>query len=203
MSIGTTKSFADITEGTQVQGVIADATYDPEGRFGPAVELAIEVEKPSAHTGETVLSTFSLSQPRLSKVRDLREDGLEDDAIQKVLEKKGFQFESIDDPETPRLGGALLRIVKACYENDARAIKQLLAECEDFSDLAEALLGKRFVFNTRVDNKDRTRVDGKGDFYRVMSEASAEGFRQKQVASSATAAKEPEVDEPEFNDIPF
>jgi hypothetical protein len=43
--IGTTKSFADINEGTQVEVVIADATYDEEGRFGPAVELVLDVLK--------------------------------------------------------------------------------------------------------------------------------------------------------------
>src|SRR5215213_4411530 len=127
MGIETTKSFADITEGTQVEVLIADATYDAEGRFGPCVELALEVQKPSAHRGDTILSTFSLSQPRLSKVRDLRADGLGDAAIADVLRNKNFQFETIDDPEPPKLGGALLRIVMATYNEDARTIKGLLA----------------------------------------------------------------------------
>jgi len=188
MGIDTTKSFADIEEGTQVEALIADATYDPEGRFGPAVELALDVLKPSAHTGDTILSTFSLSQPRLSKVRDLRADGLDDDTIAKVLEKKGFEFETIDDPETPKLGGALLRIVKACYNEDARAIKKLLAECETFHDLADALIGRRFVATTRKDKNDYTRIDGKGEFYRVMSDEPQNGLRQKQEA--VAAAKE-------------
>jgi hypothetical protein len=106
MGIDTTKSFADINEGTQVTVQIADAVYDKEGRFGPAVELSLDVLQPAAHAGNTILSTFGLSQPRLSKVRDLRADGLDDEAIAKVLEKKGFTFENIDEPETPR----------GCYE---------------------------------------------------------------------------------------
>ena len=186
MPIGTTKSFADINEGTQVEVLIADAIYDEAGRFGPEIELGLDVLKPSAHAGETILSTFSLSQPRLSKVRNLRDDGLDDETIAKVLEKKGFQFKNIDDPETPKLGGALLRVVKACYNADPRAVKKLLEECDTFHDLANALIGKRFVATTRKDKNDYTRLDGKGEFYRVMAPAQAEAEEDQ-----------------DFSDIPF
>jgi len=196
MSISTTKSFADIKEGTQVEVLIADATYDAEGRFGPAVELALEVQRPSAHTGSTVLSTFSLSQPRLSKVRDLRADGLDDEAIASVLRNKNFKFDNIDDPEEAKLGGALLRIVKACYDEDARAIKKLLSECESFEDLAEALVGRRFVASTRVDKNDRTRIDGKGEFYRVMAE-------EPKGSAPTQENGDGEDDEEHFDDLPF
>ena len=189
MGIDTTRSFADIAEGTQIEVLIGDATYDEEGRFGPAIELALEVQKPSAHAGESILSTFSLSQPRRSKVRDLRDDGLDDEAIAAVLRNKNFQFESIDDPEEPKLGGMGLKIVKACYDNDARAIRKLLAECGTFDELAEALVGRRFVATTRKDKNDRTRLDGKGEVYRVMTEEKA--------------AKVEEEAEKEFDDIPF
>jgi hypothetical protein len=172
--LDTTKSFADINEGTQVEVLIADATYDEAGRFGPEIEFNLDVLKPSAHAGETILSTFSLSQPRLSKVRNLRDDGLDDETIAQVLEKKNFKFEKIDDPETPRVGGALLKVVKACYNADPRAVKKLLAECDTFDDLAEALIGRRFVATTRKDKNDYTRLDGKGEFYRVMTPAQAE-----------------------------
>lgn len=191
MGIGTTRSFADIDEGTQVEVLVADATYDAEGRFGPAVELELEVLKPVAHTGSTILSTFGLSQPRLSKVRDLRADGFDDEAIASALRNKNFEFESIDDPETPKLGGALLRIVKACYNDDTRAVKKLLAECDSFDELADALVGRRFVASTRKDKNDYTRIDGKGEFYRVMSKEPENGDK---------AAAVPEED---FADIPF
>jgi hypothetical protein len=196
VGIDTTRSFADISEGTQVESLIADATYDPEGRFGPAIELALDVQRPSAHAGETILSTFGLSQPRLSKVRDLRGDGLDDEAIASVLHKKGFEFENIDDPETPKLGGALLRIVKACYNEDARAIKKLLAGCDSFHDLADALIGRRFVATTRQDKNGYTRIDGKADFYRVMPDASSG-------AAPKVEQAKPEIDESDFDDIPF
>jgi hypothetical protein len=110
MGIDTTKSFADISEGTQVVVEVVDATYDEEGRFGAAIELTLEVVKPSDHAGDAILSTFGLSQPRLNKVRNLRNDGLDDEAIASVLRNKGFEFEKIDDRETPRLGGALLKL---------------------------------------------------------------------------------------------
>jgi hypothetical protein len=187
MGIGTTKSFADIKEGTQVEVVVGDATYDEEGRFGPAVELALEVLRPSAHAGDSILSTFGLSQPRLSKVRDLRADGLDDEAIASVLENKNFEFESIDDPETPKLGGALLRIVKACYNADTRAVKKLLEECDTFDDLADALIGRRFVATTRKDKNDYTRIDGKGEFYCVMADEPKNALRQKQEAAAAAS----------------
>jgi hypothetical protein len=195
MGIGTTKSFADIKEGTQVEVVVGDATYDEEGRFGPAVELALEVLRPSAHAGDSILSTFGLSQPRLSKVRDLRADGLDDEAIASVLENKNFEFESIDDPETPKLGGALLRIVKACYNADTRALKKLLDECDTFDDLADALIGRCFVATTRKDKNDYTRIDGKGEFYRVMLEEPENGLRQKQEGVAAKAAHHDRVEE--------
>ena len=193
MGIGTTRSFADINEGTQVEVRVADATYDAEGRFGPAVELELEVLKPTAQAGSTILSTFGLSQPRLSKVRDLRADGFDDDAIAAALRNKNFEFESIDDPETPKLGGALLRIVKACYGGDARAVKKLLAECDSFDELAAALVGRRFVATTRKDKNDYTRIDGKGEFYRVMDDSPA----AENGAGSAPAPKE------DWEDLPF
>ncbi len=201
MGIATTKSFADISEGTQVAVEIADATYDEEGRFGPAVELALDVLTPSAHAGDSILSTFGLSEPRRSKVRDLRNDGLDDEAIATVLENKNFEFETIDDPETPKLGGALLRIVKACHDADARAVKKLLEECDSFDDLADALIGRRFVCTTRKDKNDYTRVDGKGEFYRVMRDEPESGLQHKQ--QEANAATKPERDDPDWEDIPF
>jgi hypothetical protein len=191
VGIGTTRSFADITEGTQVEVLVADATYDDEGRFGPAVELELEVLKPTAQAGSTILSTFGLSQPRLSKVRDLRADGFDDEAIAAALKNKNFEFEGIDDPETPKLGGALLRIVRACYDGDARAVKELLDGCDSFDDLADALVGRRFVATTRKDKNDYTRIDGKGEFYRVMAEEPRNGLK---------AAPTPEED---FDDLPF
>ncbi len=193
MGIGTTRSFADIDEGTQIEVLVADATYDAEGRFGPAVELELEVAKPVAHAGSTILSTFGLSQPRLSKVRDLRADGFDDEAIAAALKNKKFEFEGIDDPETPKLGGALLRIVKACYGGDARAVKKLRAECDTFDDLAAALVGRRFVATTRKDKNDYTRIDGKGEFYRVMPDSSAAENGDK----PAPAPKE------DWDDLPF
>jgi hypothetical protein len=199
MGIDTTKSFADVKEGTQVQVVVGDAVYDADGRFGPAVELTLDVVEPAAHAGDTILSTFGLSQPRLSKVRDLRDDGLDDKAIAKVLEKKGFRFEKIDEPETPKLGGALLRIVKACY-GDPRAVKKLLAECGTFDDLADALVGRRFVATTRVDKNDYTRIDGKGEFYRVMPSNTLVPDHSAEGQARAEARK---AEDEDFNKIPF
>ncbi len=208
MGIATTKSFADVPKETQVVVEVIDATYDEEGRFGPEVELTLDVHKPSAFAGETILSSFSLSQPRLRKVRDLREDGLDDEAIATVLENKNFEFETIDDPETPKLGGALLRIVKSCYDNDARAVKKLLEdECDTFDDLADALIGRQFVCTTRKDKREYTRVDGKGEFYRVVKDEPGEaseaspGLQQKQ--QEARAVTKPEADDPDWEDLPF
>ncbi len=169
MGLGTTKSFADIDEGTQITVEIAEAVYDELGRFGAEIEMTLDLLEPSEHAGESMMSSFSLSQPRLRKVRDLREDGIDDGAIAEVLRKKNFEFENIDDPETPKVGGALLRIVKAALDNDTRAVRKLLGECDTFDELAEALVGKRFVCTTRKDKNDYTRVDGKGEFYRVMT----------------------------------
>jgi hypothetical protein len=142
----------------------------------------------------------------------LRDDGLDDAAIASVLENKNFEFESIDDPETPKLGGALLRIVKACYNADTRAVKKLLDECDTFDDLADALIGRRFVASTRKDKNDYTRIDGKGEFYRVMADEPKNDLRQKQEA--AATAKEAhhgrvddghveEEEDADFSDIPF
>jgi hypothetical protein len=200
VGIGTTRSFADIAEGTQVEVLVADAAYSPEGRFGAEMELELEVVKPRQHAGETILSTLGLSQPRLNKVRNLRNDEFDDEAIAEALRKKNFQFENIDDPEEPKLGGALLRIVKACYNEDARAVKKLLAECDGFDDLAEALIGKRFIATTRKDKNDYTRLDGKGEFYRVMSDERPDTPRN--VGGNTTLVKQPENEE-DFDDISF
>jgi hypothetical protein len=211
MGIATTKSFADIDEGTQVVVEIDNATYDEEGRFGPAVELTLDVLKPSVHAGETILSTFSLSQPRRSKVRDLRADGFDDEAIAEVLKKKGYEFETIDDPETPRLGGALLRIAKAIKNEDRREIKKFLEECQTFDALADGMVGGRFVATTRRDNNDYTRIDGKKEklLARVMPgvlEEEPEAYHRTAPANGSSA-NEPgakkQVDDPDWEDIPF
>jgi hypothetical protein len=199
MGIGTTKSWADVTEGTQVTVEIADAAYDEAGRFGAEMNLELEIQAPAEYNGETILSSFSLSQPRLRKVRDLREDGLDDETIAEVLRKKGFEFGEIDEPETPKLGGALLKIVKACYHNDSPVIRKMLRDCETFDDLAEALVGKRFVCTTRKDKNDYTRVDGKGEFYRVMPSE----FPPASLETASEARPVLGVVEEDFEDIPF
>ena len=105
MGIATTKSFADISEGSQVVVEVADATYDEEGRFGAEMELTLDLLKPAEHSGETIMSSFSLSQPRLRKVRDLREDGIDDKAIAEVLRNKKFEFENMTTPRRRRWAG--------------------------------------------------------------------------------------------------
>ncbi len=86
----------------------------------------------------------------------------------------------------------MLRITKACYNEDTRAVKKLLAECNSFDELADALVGRRFVATTRKDKNDYTRIDGKGEFYRVMEPP----------VSNRESGTTPE-NEADFEDIPF
>lgn len=60
MGLGTTKSFADIDEGTQITVEIADAIYDELGRFGAEMELTLDLLEPAEHSGAAIMSTFSL-----------------------------------------------------------------------------------------------------------------------------------------------
>jgi hypothetical protein len=60
--------------------------------------------------------------------------------------------------------------------------------------LADALIGRRFIATTRKDKNDYTRIDGKGEFYRVMpSEAGPD--------TSAPVRVDTEVEDG-FDDIP-
>ncbi len=197
MPLGETTSFVDIKEGARVAVEVANATYDEGGRFGPEMQFELEALKPDVYAGGTILSSLSLSQPRLNKVRNLRADGISDEAIAESLREKGFEFEKIDDWEEPRIGGTLRKIIRACLKDDTRAYRKLMNECDSFDELADALIGKRFTTQIRHDKNGYSRIDGKADFYPYVETSPANGNLGGHTADIV------EEDAQDFDDIPF
>jgi hypothetical protein len=143
-------------------------------------------------------------QPRTKKVRELRSEGLDDEAIEKALRKKGYKFDSIDDPEPVRLPGPSKfpgKVILACHNNDRKAIEAY----EDFDELAHGLVGKSFSAETRLGTDEFVKIDGKGFVGPNSQPAQQEdtvavAAAPPQMADGGGGTVDPEAD---FDDIPF
>ena len=151
----------NIDPGTRAVFAFTDAAFIPDAKFGPEFEGDLEIVRPDEYAGQSVTVHLPLSQPRTKKVRELRSEGFDNEAIAEALRKKGYRFESIDDPEPIKLPGAdkfTTKVALACHGNNRKA----LTACKDFDELAASLVGKAFAADTRLDKEGFVKVDGKG-----------------------------------------
>jgi len=158
------RSFADIPAGTQTRFKVLKAEYKEDGRFGPEVKMELDSLNPE-HPG-MVISSASLSRPRLDKVDKLRKEGLSDKVIAETLREKGFKFKKLDEPDKVVFsdGSFLYKVVKACHRGDMGPV----TAAKDFTEMAQTIVNKTFVATTRKDKNDRTRLDGKAEVYPDM-----------------------------------
>jgi hypothetical protein len=194
MPIPTTGAVGDVPAGIQTLFLIRNATFEPAGKYGPDIELELDLVD-DEYVGTSTTYWASIQRPRIDKVEDLRENGLDDEDIARVLRKQGFEFEELDEPDTFTVGrgGNLYKILVAVNGGDRRRAEAVLERCNDFDELAEALKGGRFVGTTKHDKDGKyVRLDGQEDIYADMSSRGAKA-----------SAEEINEDDEDFNNLPF
>jgi hypothetical protein len=104
MAIPTSGSVStEVPAGLQTEFRIAKATFDPDGRFGPQVELDIEMVD-EKFVGTQLRYWASVQRPRLDLVRKYRGDGMSDKLIAEALRERGHKCKKIDEEDTMTVG---------------------------------------------------------------------------------------------------
>jgi hypothetical protein len=168
MPLETTGSVGteEVPAGTQVRWRIQNAAFEPDGRYGPDIELDLDIVT-EEYLGTSTRYWARIQQPRLDKVRKFRKDGLDDETIGTVLAKQGFGFDRIDDPDKMVVGrsGALYNILVAVQGGDRKKAEAVIKLCNSFDDLAEHFVGGRFVGTTKLSKDGYVRLDATEEIY--------------------------------------
>jgi hypothetical protein len=129
---------------------LIEKAIEDEGDYGPQGQLNLRVVG-GEYDGEQLTEWCKLAQPRLNRVKALREEGLADKAIAKSLQKSGFEFKKIDEPEEPGVadGGKLFNICMAAFDGNVEAIDSF----KSVSDFLKALEGRTFISITKKRGK--------------------------------------------------
>ncbi len=161
----------EVPAGTQVSWRVREATFDPNGRYGPEVELELDVVT-DEYLGTSTKYWARIQQPRLDKVTKLRGEGLDDETIATVLNKQGFEFGDLDEQDKMRVarGGALFAILTA-GQGDVASAEKVLKQCDSFDELAARLVGGRFVGTTSLSKDGYLRLDAREDIFKDVAVA--------------------------------
>jgi hypothetical protein len=181
MPIRTTGSTgAEVPAGTQVRWRVSEASFDENGRYGPTVELDLDITTPE-YLGTSIKYWAKIAQPRLDKVSKLRGEGLDDDTIAAVLEKQGFEFGNLDELDEMLVsrGGALYAILTA-GQGSTQGAEKVLQECGNFDELAARLVDARFVGTTKLSKDGYARLDATEEIFvdKERSDSSDEDFSE-------------------------
>ncbi len=172
MAIQTSGSTGtEIPAGTQVSWRVREAEFDPNGRFGPTIELKLDIVTPE-YSGTSTKYWARIQQPRLDKVAKLRGEGVDDELITTILQKQDFEFNELDDPDKMLVarGGALYKILLA-GQGDGNEAEKVLEQCDSFDQLADRLVGGRFVGTTKLSNDGYARLDATEDIFKDVAVA--------------------------------
>jgi len=155
----------EIPAGTQVSWKVREATFDPNGRYGPTVELDLDVSN-DEYIGTSTKYWARIQRPRLDKVTKLRGEGLDDGTIAAALRKQGHEFGDLDEQDEMLVarGGALYAILTA-GQGDAKAAEKVLEQCDNFGELAARLVGGRFVGTTKHSKDGYARLDATEEIF--------------------------------------
>lgn len=155
----------EIPAGTQVSWRVRDAAFDPTGRFGPTIELVLDIVT-DEYIGTSTKYWARIQQPRLDKVAKLRGEGVDDELITAILQKQGFEFDELDEMDELLVGrsGALYSILQA-GQGDGNAAEKVLEQCDSFDQLADRLVGGRFVGTTKLSKDGYVRLDATEDIF--------------------------------------
>ncbi len=161
----------EIPTGTQVSWRVREAAFDPNGRFGPTIELNLDITT-DEYIGTSTKYWARIQQPRLDKLAKLRGEGVDDELISAILQKQGFEFDDLDDPDEMLVGrsGALYSILLA-VQGDGNAAEKVLEQCDSFDQLADRLVGGRFVGTTKLSKDGYVRLDATEDIFKDVAVA--------------------------------
>jgi hypothetical protein len=161
----------EIPAGTQVSWKVREATFDANGRYGPEVELDLDVVT-DEYVGTGTKYFAKIARPRLDKVAKLRGEGLDDETIAAALRKQGFEFGDLDEQDKMVVarGGALYAILTA-GQGDVKSAEQVLQDCDNFDELAARLVGGRFVGTTKLSKDGYARLDAMEDIFKDVAVA--------------------------------
>jgi hypothetical protein len=161
----------EIPTGTQVSWRVREAAFDPNGRFGPTIELDLDIVT-NEYIGTSTKYWARIQQPRLDKVAKLRGEGVEDELITAILQKQGFEFDELDELDEMLVGrsGALYSILQA-GQGDGNAAEKVLEQCDNFDELAARLVGGRFVGTTKLSKDGYVRLDATEDIFKDVAVA--------------------------------
>jgi len=197
MTIPTTGSVAsEVPAGTQTEFRITDAAFDENNKYGPSVELELELTE-ERYLGTQMRYWANLQRPRLDKVHNLRAQGIDDETIASALRKQNFEFKTIDDPEGPKVSrsGNLYKIL-AAVEGSMRGAEAALKQCNSFNELAKRLVDGAFVGTTKLSSDGKyAKLDGTEDIFPAASKT--------QTGPAAAAAPDEVEDDFDFSAIPF
>lgn len=192
MAIPTSGSVAaDVPPGTQTTFRIVDASFDEQNRYGPSFELELELTD-EKYLGTALKYWAKVQQPRLDKVRKLRDSGLDDEDISEVLKKQNFKFKKLDDEDTFTVSraGKLYAILSA-VEGSAKGAETALKKYDSFSELAASLIDGAFVGTTKLSTDGKyAQLDGREEIFPVAAPVFKERLQAVQDA------------EDEFDDLP-
>jgi len=201
-TVGGSGSHDDIPAGSQVEFVVENATFDAKAKFGPDIELDLKTLG-EEHYGIPLKYWARVQQPRLDLVRKWRGDGMSDKLIKEALKERGFSFKKIDEPDKMVVGrgGNLFKILVA-GTGSPRAADELLNEVNSFEELAERVVGFRFVGTVKKSADGKyIQLDGKEEIFPPATPLVAAGAP---AASSADGENPRATDSDEdFDDIPF
>src|SRR5215218_5714989 len=158
--------------GVQARFRITQAEFRPETRFGPDIELQLQMIDED-YFGTPARFWVRLQQPRMDKVRRMRAEGLSDEIIKQALKEQGFKFKKIDEKDSTRInrGGNAYGVLLATCQGDHQKAEEVLDKLNSFDELAKYLKGKSFVGTTKVKKKDDkayVNVNGKEELYPDM-----------------------------------
>ncbi len=191
----------EIPAGTQVSWRVREAAFDPNGRYGPVVELDLDIVT-NEYIGTSAKYFAKIQQPRLDKVAKLRGEGVDDELIKAILQKQGFEFDDLDERDEMLVGrsGALYSILQA-GQGDGNAAEKVLEQCDSFDQLADRLVGGRFVGTTKLSKDGYVRLDATEDIF--VDKAAQEDADEAAEPSVSDKAENSAFGDEDFHDIPF
>ncbi len=191
---GSVTSTEPVPAGTQVEYTIRETTFDGQGKYGPSIELGLNITD-ERYYGTQLKYWARVQQPRLDLVRKYRADGMSDNLIKEALKERNFRFKKVDEPDDMVIGrsGNLYKILVATKGSPAAAQK-VLEECDDFDQLAEQLVGGKFIGTTKKSADGQyTQLDGREEIYPVVAAP---------VSSSSTGHSGTTESDEDFETIP-
>jgi len=194
-TVGASGSSTDVPAGIQVEFEAKAATFEVDGRYGPDIELELDIVT-EQYYGTPLKYWARIQQPRLDLVRKYRNDGMSDSLIKEALKERGLKFKKLDEKDKMVVGknGNLFKILIATA-GSPRGADAILAEVDSFDELAQRMVGTRFVGTTRKSADGKyVQLDGTEEIFPV---ASAPAAVPANGDSNATESDE------DFDSIPF